>query len=231
MFAPQAQTHLSASLLAKQHLLTFELALALRVTLQKPLDVSGRLPAHLPVSLPGVSHSSAQLTEKVGACLSEMVGVLDAEVGRKELSGQKRNRELERDSEGAIDLDSAWELISSQQQQLQPKWEAVTNKWHARLNFGSEKAKAKMKTFTHSLWDQVGDTLLDERRAKEKSRLPLADSRRVDVTRSSRSGAQEESAPGESAREVAYDEEVYDDRMFYALLLKVRSVHYVVRCT
>ena len=54
-----------------------------------------------------------------------------------------------------IDVAVSWGNIISHQDQLQVRWESIMNKWHARLNFGSEKSKAKLKVLSHSLWEQV----------------------------------------------------------------------------
>jgi len=89
----------------------------------------------------------------------------------------------------------------------------------------------------------VEDTLLDEHRTVAKSRMPAEESRRLDKQTARRTAEEEEeesenglfrSSTGtssgekrgskrgrEEAEKEEFDHEVYDDRMFYAMLLKV----------
>ena len=50
-----------------------------------------------------------------------------------------------------------WDTIISAQAALEKKskWADVLNLWHARMNFGSEHVKSKLKVFNKNLWDQV----------------------------------------------------------------------------
>ena len=45
-------------------------------------------------------------------------------------------------------------------QALRPFWMETVNKWHARLHFGSEQAKQKMKMFNKTVWQQVRNPCL-----------------------------------------------------------------------
>jgi len=84
------------------------------------------------------------------------------------------------------------------------KWEPVINKCYARINYGSEQKKSSMKVFKQTLFDQMDIALSDENRVIEKSRMPINESKRLN----------KEEASG------SYDIEVYDDRVFYSMLLK-----------
>lgn len=147
MFSDTNDNHLSASNLANGHLKVWESALALRVSLQKPLDGSSLLPvgalvdagdSEIPVKMKG-------LGELLAKQIIELTSALDTYAGVK----RKANE--------IADLDRQWEMTLQTQTQLQKqKWEPVLNKWHARLNFGSESSKAKLKVFTQTMWDQVG---------------------------------------------------------------------------
>ena len=49
------------------------------------------------------------------------------------------------------DAERLWSEVSgvAQKSLLQGQWRAALDKWHARMNFGSEKVKAKLKVFNH----------------------------------------------------------------------------------
>jgi hypothetical protein len=64
---------------------------------------------------------------------------------------------------------------------------------------------------------QIEGTLHDEQRVVTKSRMPWQESRRICRSESDITTAQRQSGSSEG-----YDLEVYDDRMFYSMLLKVR---------
>ena len=78
----------------------------------------------------------------------------------------------------ADDEEMTWERLYAPQK-LREDWEAVVNKWHARLNFGSEKAQSNLRVFNQKIWEQIETNLKDEVRTIEKSRLPLHDSERI----------------------------------------------------
>eukprot|EP01032_Pedospumella_encystans_P027423 gene27423-30995_t len=239
MFASTTQDHISASVNAGLHLHSWEKTLALRVSLQKPLDLANRLPSEFGVSDKGeiYDHLSV-LTNQLRKQVLDGSDLLNSEVQR---STSERPVKQKRAAAGADDMDALWKDLYQAQTQLQTlRWEPVLNKWHARLNFGSEKTKAKLKVFTQTMWDQVEDTLLDDHRTVAKSRMPAAESRRVDLNlhkeveqegklnglfQSSSSTDNGSTKVGSKrARDEAageeYDHEVYDDRMFYAMLLK-----------
>lgn len=89
------------------------------------------------------------------------------------------------------------------------------------------------------------DTLLDEHRTVSKSRMPAAESRRIDLhfqkefeggkegkdglfqaSSGADGGVSVGSKRGREEAGEEYDNEVYDDRMFYAMLLKVLLIIY-----
>ena len=67
-------------------------------------------------------------------------------------------------------------FICTAKKKVREDWEAVVNKWHARLNFGSDKAQSNLRVFNQKIWEQIETNLKDEVRTIEKSRLPLHDS-------------------------------------------------------
>lgn len=151
MFASTTQDHISASVNAGLHLHSWEKTLALRVSLQKPLDLANRLPSEFSVSDKGeiYDHLSV-LTNQLRKQVIDGSDLLNSEVQR---STSERPVKQKR---AADDMDALWKDLYQAQTQLQTlRWEPVLNKWHARLNFGSEKTKAKLKVFTQTMWDQV----------------------------------------------------------------------------
>jgi hypothetical protein len=149
-----------------------------------------------------------------------------------------------------------WEDMVAVQNDLEENWSKTLNKWHARMHFGSEKAKDRLKVFNVNVWDQLNDTLNDDYRALEKSRMPLQDTERLDIKELVKSTNEafapvidqsnpaqiiqnyrkrgiwvdslgdnvESEKKGGHKRMKAYDLEVYDDRNFYSLLLKVHPI-------
>lgn len=107
---------------------------------------------------------------------------------------------------------------------MKPHWETTVNKWHARLHFGSEQVKSKMKIFNQTVWEQIDLALGDDIRVVEKSRMPWADSKRLDKDIGEegeihiQGNSIEEGVPKTGSRR--YDTECYDDRPFYSMLLK-----------
>lgn len=168
MFASTTQDHISASVLAGLHLRAWEKALALRVSIQKPLDLANRLPAEFAVSKDSKDETSENLiglTNQLKRQVYDVADLLSSEVQRS--SGQAVKSKSVR-SETA-DIHTLWDDLYSAQTQLQTtRWEPILNKWHARLNFGSEKTKSKLKVFTQTMWNQVGLTT-----AADTSLLPF----------------------------------------------------------
>jgi hypothetical protein len=143
MFASSDRDHVAASVLANDYAKMWENTLALRVSLQKPLDTAGQLPSdNEPIS--------QAVCDQLRSRLAELSLVTELVTQKSE-----RKRKLVDDSKGRT-IDEEWEHIISSQSDLQSsKWEPTLNKWHARLNFGSEATKAKLKVFTQTMWDQV----------------------------------------------------------------------------
>ena len=137
MFSNARDDHVAASVLAGNHMQAWEKSLALRVSLQKPLDLAASLPVG------DISSSSESLVNQLSKQLGTLSGVLEQEATRNGYKAKKRTA-----SECDLqDRDDVWESIQETQNFL--------HKWHARLNFGSEKTKAKLKVFTQTMWSQV----------------------------------------------------------------------------
>ena len=151
MFSATTQEHLTASALAGDHLKAWEKTLAFRVSLQKPLDLANQLP----LAFNHADDTVSALTNQIRSQMSALSDLLEQQI----VHTDKATATLKKKKGSAEDDDELWEQLYKQQSELQTtRWEPVLNKWHARLNFGSEKTKAKLKVFTQSMWDQVMPT-------------------------------------------------------------------------
>ncbi len=158
MFAQSQTNQLAAASLASEHLKCWEQILALRITLQKSVDIGNQLPSESISDILGDNNDSEllqatkTLSKGLQSVLSEMVDAIeiqaqsiDSEEAYTPSAGKKRSRTSE----------ITWEQVLAPQEHMNAHWESVVNKWHARLNFGSEQAKSKLKVFNQSIWDQV----------------------------------------------------------------------------
>ena len=148
MFASTEQDHISSSIVAGNHLKVWERALALRVSLQKPLDTANSLPAH-----ESFTEGSSLVINQLKTQIEDLSGVLNQQVRLSSTEERSKKRKM---SDLADPTDTLWASLIESQNALQTAcWEPVLNKWHSRLNFGSENTKAKLRVFTQTMWDQV----------------------------------------------------------------------------
>lgn len=156
MFAASSHDYESASRQAVHHLKAWEKVLALRVSLQKPLDTSSSLPAS--EERGNMDESAESLCSSLKRHMADLTNVLcesQQTSGDQQVSAS-RKRKNENLCDVSDSVDDLWEKTCRVQSTLQREsWEPVLNKWHARLNFGSENTKAKLKVFTQTLWSQV----------------------------------------------------------------------------
>lgn len=126
---------------ALQQIKAFEQIIGLRILLQVPLDVSSQLP---------VNTGDFSLLKY-------------AEVGRirndcETLLNEFMSCACSTDSSlihSSTTLSDAWNSVHNQQISMEKNWKQVVDKWHARVNFGSEHVKSKLKVLNFSVWDQV----------------------------------------------------------------------------
>ena len=190
------ESRIQASKHASLQLKSWEQILSVRISLQKVIESANKIPI-----IDGddnnecSNESSSELLESTTASLYKMLEVS---------TGVESSYD---ESDGPI----TWEQINDLQSASQNHWKDVLNKWHSRLQFGSKEAVSRMKTFKQTFYEQVDAALADHQRVIEKSRASWIDSPRLlkDKDNSFRENS-------------AYDMEVYDDRQFYSLLLKVR---------
>jgi Apoptosis antagonizing transcription factor len=139
----------SASAAATDQVKLWETIIGLRISLQRSIDTSNKLP-----NADFISHTVRN--DQSGA--NQLAEVKD---GLKGLVGDL-NHLLEIQTEGSsstkkrkVNEEIKWDDIAKIQQKLRPSWESTVNKWHARLHFGSEQMKSKMKVFNQTIWEQV----------------------------------------------------------------------------
>lgn len=186
-----SESRIHASKHASLQLKSWEQILSLRISLQKVLESANKIPT-TDTNNEFISNESSELLESLSVNLYKMLEVS---------TGIESSYD---ESEGPI----RWEQIDDLQFTSQEHWRDVLNKWHSRLQFGSKEAVSRMKTFKQTFYEQVDAALADNQRVIEKSRATWNESPRL---------LKDESIQENSS----YDIEVYEDRQFYSLLLKV----------
>ena len=140
----------SASTAAIDQVKLWETIIGLRISLQRSLDTSNQLPSREFISqVTDGSKAGGQQVAEVKDSLKGLLGdlnyLLDIQAKDSNSSSKKRK----------INEEVKWDDIIRTQQKFRPSWESTVNKWHARLHFGSEQVKSKMKVFNQTIWEQV----------------------------------------------------------------------------
>ena len=186
LFASSSSSSAAASEAANSQVKGFEKVLALRITLQKALDVGNKFPVRENNEDKAEAGSKKRKgvwgdvngSEDFQECQSNCNKAL---ASLSSLLQKERDQEIGNDTSDVVaTANPSWEELYSMQQELRPNWEKVVNKLHARLNFGSDTAQSKMRVFNQKIWDQVTSITNDETRMIEKSRIPRHDSQRID---------------------------------------------------
>ena len=131
--------------LASEHanklLKAWENTLALRISLQKVIEIVNKLPAYDFSEVIGES----QIRHEIKNTLTSLYSVLSKSCGLE------NNIEMSN-----IDsVEGLWNNIDGLNVHMREVWRSVLNKWHTRLQFGSKDSGYKMKTFKQTFWDQV----------------------------------------------------------------------------
>jgi Apoptosis antagonizing transcription factor len=139
----------SSSKAATDNVKLWETIIGLRISLQRSLDIGNKIPGA--EFLDQFSSSDKQCGQSVVQVKDGLKGLLGdlnhlLEVQAKDSSSSKKRK---------LNEDLKWEDIVATQQKFRPSWETTVNKWHARLHFGSEQVKSKMKVFNQTIWEQV----------------------------------------------------------------------------
>ena len=122
----------------------WEKTLAVRICMQPIIDQVNTLPV-LPDSFDDISElKDNDLHNNLAHTLNELVDVLGMQCDNQ---GEGTKRKIKSSAD--------WQQVLEPQQQLQPYWENVVNKWHARTHFGSEEKKSSLRVFNQTIWDQV----------------------------------------------------------------------------
>jgi hypothetical protein len=192
---------------AKQHDRAYRQVLRLRISLQQLLDLGNRLPVltlgqqeHL---LKEIQHEDrgndaidkaedyikpaelhAKCVSLLGNLSASMIDVLETQPKNKNnensLESPQENGVDNGANDGNMDLSEKLFLrLQRTTDALQPKWEEVSNRLHARHIFGSEASAHNLRTFDHTIFSQVEAMLADEQKNVERSRLPWGDSERL----------------------------------------------------
>lgn len=149
---PAVDSSEGGAALARLHSSVWEECLGLRISLQKTLDSINSLPL---INANVVSDSSEE-RKLLSAELHKLLRSLTSSFAANIHSNEKKN--------GVSD----WEEIRALTLHAREKWSPVIDKWQARLSFGSELAKAKMKVFSSSFFESIDASLKDEDRVIEK---------------------------------------------------------------
>ena len=136
---------LAASKMAAEHIKLWEKTLSLRISLQKAVDFGNQLPVEEEETSNAKPSEMVDLLTSCQSLVDSLTTMLEDQAVAP--GAKKRKR-------GAIG-ECSWDRVFEAQQQLRPHWEEVVNKWHSRLQFGSNEAASKMKTFKQTLWEQV----------------------------------------------------------------------------
>ena len=185
--------------------------LELRIALQRSLDLVNKFPIDAVyeslLEQNGAIKSSQSLSSEISALLGEMHLLLTAQL----------------DTEIEMSAVDDWETIERSITTAKESWIPVVNKWHARKSLGTEALSSKLKVFNKSIFDSIQEAVSDERRVVERSRIPFSESKRIckslDQPKLTRL-LHGDSEHDQSHESFAFDEEVYDDKQFYSLLLR-----------
>lgn len=121
-----------------------EKLLSFRISSQHVLDIVNKFPVvDDEKDMDDVSGEIPEASE-LYALAGDVNDLLRCQIRKPSLVSKKRKR-------GAI----SWSEIDDTYEALRPNWESVVNKWHARSNFGSEKAKSSLKVFNQTIFSQV----------------------------------------------------------------------------
>lgn len=139
----------SASTAATEQVKLWENIIGLRISLQRSLDTGNKLPgkdflSSLADNDKAVKNQVAVVKDSLKGLLGDLNYLLDVQA--KDSSSTKKRK---------LNEDVKWEDIARTQENFRPSWESTINKWHARLHFGSEQVKSKMKVFNQTIWEQV----------------------------------------------------------------------------
>ena len=142
----------NAAKLAHLNVKLWEAALSLRICIQKPVDICNKLPLF---NRHGEKSDSSLIDSEIRKFLQKLIDLQDHQISRAETKTSKKRKF----DAMAVNTDEIWEHIAETDSKMKCKWKPTVDKWHARLNYGSEKSKSKLKVLNTTIWDQVRSSL------------------------------------------------------------------------
>jgi hypothetical protein len=145
---------------AKLQIEAWEKTLALRISMQKSLDLVNQLPVidqHEVVELVDEEQQD-DLQEEYGKLSSSLQNISNSLV--EMLEQQAKVHDIDIPSVDSMEEDDEvnklWNRIENVNNTLETSfWFPTLNKWHTRIHFGAEKNKSKLKVFNQNISDQV----------------------------------------------------------------------------
>lgn len=149
----------SSSVAASEQQRCWEQLLSFRISLQRGLDIGNQLPvlAHLLESNKSDNEEDDIIKNETNNNLTEILTDLHQMLGSQSANNDNdsKSNNKKRKNKNNDEDDITWEKIQATQVNLRDHWESTINKWHARLHFGSEQKKSKMRVFNQTIWEQV----------------------------------------------------------------------------
>jgi len=151
-----------ASKFAKLQLEAWEKVLALRISMQKSIDLANQLPIISEVDIianadnqqkEDIEEEYSKLSQSLQHVSGSLVDMLEQQAKVRKIDvTQSKLPSYTDDNE----IDALWNRINSVDKALESSlWFPVLNKWHTRVHFGAEKNKSKLKVFNQNISDQV----------------------------------------------------------------------------
>ena len=143
----------SASTAATEQVKLWETIIGLRISLQRSIDTSNKLPrSDFITDAIGKNEKGKEQAKEVKDGLKHLLGDLNYLL---DVQSKDNNNNTSSSKKRKLNEEVKWEDIQRTQDKFRPSWERTVNKWHARLHFGSEQVKSKMKVFNQTIWEQV----------------------------------------------------------------------------
>lgn len=177
-YNPNESNLRKASELARSQIGIWEKLLALRVSSQRVIDLANKLP---PISQEFIVENLVEKNKEndleavYQSLISGLLGMNSTLIESLDVQNEESTHKE------TTDPDALWDQIEGLTNRFEDKWATILNRWHSKINFGSEKLKNKLKVFNVSLMSQVDDLILDDKRNLDKSRIPIYESERVGI--------------------------------------------------
>jgi hypothetical protein len=142
MFRTTFNDDILVSTAASKQLKMFDQSIGLRISLQRLNDAANQLPVD-----DNLLFDENVEIRNISEILTDLKYLLKIQMKGSENSSNHNF--------GSSNIETEWNDIIELQNKLTESWEPIVNKWHARVNFGSEKVKSSMKIFNRTIWQQV----------------------------------------------------------------------------